>query len=70
MKKIMKTLLMVIELILAGFGVYVLWDDYVQQKEQQKRALEAEERAAFIARRKARAREKAAERAANKPSAL
>ncbi|MCM1090819.1 MAG: hypothetical protein NC413_08225 [Muribaculum sp.] len=63
MKKIMKTLLTAIGILSAGFGAYVLWNDYVQKKEQHKKALEAEERAVFIARLKARARAKAAARA-------
>ncbi|MCM1536666.1 MAG: hypothetical protein NC126_12165 [Clostridium sp.] len=70
MKRIMKTLLVITGIISAGFGAYVLWDGYVQKKEQHKKALEEEKRAAFIARRKARARKKASERANNKPIAL
>ncbi|MCM1430735.1 MAG: hypothetical protein NC125_04895 [Muribaculaceae bacterium] len=63
MKKITKTLLAITGTISAGFAAYALWDGYVREKEQRKKELEAEERAAFIARRKARARAKAAARA-------
>ncbi|MCM1026679.1 MAG: hypothetical protein NC432_09595 [Roseburia sp.] len=63
MKKIVKTLLAVTGSLSAGLGAYALWDSYVQKKEQHKKAVEAEKRAAFIARRKARARAKAAARA-------
>ncbi|MCM1223779.1 MAG: hypothetical protein NC548_55945 [Lachnospiraceae bacterium] len=63
MKKILKNLLAMIGILSAGFSACVLWDGYVQKKEQHKKALEAEERAVFIARRKARARAKAAARA-------
>ena len=70
MKKIMKTLLAATGIISASFGACALWDGYVQKKEQHKKALEAEKRAAFIARRKAHARKKAAERANSKPLTL
>lgn len=66
----MKILLTVIGIISAGFGACVLWDGYIQKKEQHKKALEAEKRADFIARRKARARKKAAEKANSKPITL
>ena len=60
MKKIMKILLATIGGVLAAFGAYALWDGHVREKELYQKALEAEKRAAFIERRRARAREKAA----------
>lgn len=63
MKKITKKLLTAIGIVSVGMGAYVLWDVYVQKKELHKKALEAEQRAAFIARRKAHARAKAVARA-------
>ena len=44
--------------------MYTLWDAYNQRKELERKAAEAEKRAAFIQRRKARAQAKAAERTA------
>lgn len=52
MKKIMKTLLAATGIISASFGACVLWDGYVQKKEQHKRQLEAGKKSCFIAREK------------------
>lgn len=62
MKKETKTLLTAVGILSVGFGAYTLWNGYTQEKELQKKILEAEKRAAFVARRRARAQAKAAAR--------
>ncbi|NLG04151.1 MAG: hypothetical protein GX567_10035 [Clostridia bacterium] len=59
-----KNVLTVIGIVSIGVISYAIWKDFTDKKENRKKALQAEKTAAFIARRRARAQAKAAERKA------
>ena len=57
-----KNVLTVIGIDSIGVISYAIWKDFTDKKENQKKELQAEKTAAFIARRRARVQAKAAEK--------
>ena len=59
-----KNVLTVIGIVSIGVISYAIWKDFTEKKEKQKKELQAEKTAAFIARRRSLIQAKAAERKA------